>query len=310
MRRILCSLCFLSLVLHSGDIRAQQLQQAHNDDACDHPAGQVELFCGAELNYADINYLRLYDVLINLTPSVKWHLGHDWQVSGQVFLPFVNEGYAKRYEMIRLNMANVSKEFHFDKAHQHFKLTAGLFGMERYGADLRWMYPINSWLMVNARVGLVNHWALGFDLHSASESEFATGHWSKFGIAGASIWLDQWATELRATGGHYMNDDYGVEGEIIRHFRHCSVSVFAQRHERYQSTGGSNVYSGGFRVVMMIPPYKKSRERVVFRPASNFRLTYNAQSDGYSMKKYNTDPEENERTQPMRLPWGTGNFNE
>ena len=115
MRRILCSLCFLSLVLHSGDIRAQQLQQAHNDDACDHPAGQVELFCGAELNYADINYLRLYDVLINLTPSVKWHLGHDWQVSGQVFLPFVNEGYAKRYEMIRLNMANVSKEFHFEK---------------------------------------------------------------------------------------------------------------------------------------------------------------------------------------------------
>ena len=58
---------------------------------------------------------------------------------------------------------------------------------------------------------------------------------------------------------------------------------------------------------MMIPPYTKSKERVVFRPASNFRLTYNAQSDGYSMKKYMTDPEENERTLPMRMPWGTGN---
>jgi hypothetical protein len=101
-----------------------------------------------------------------------------------------------------------------------------------------------------------------------------------------------------------------VEGEIIRHFHHCSVSIFAQRHERYASTGGSNVNSGGFRVVMMIPPYTKSKEKVVFRPASNFRLTYNAQSDGYSMKKYMTDPEENERTLPMRMPWGTGNFNE
>jgi hypothetical protein len=49
---------------------------------------------------------------------------------------------------------------------------------------------------------------------------------------------------------------------------------------------------------------------VVFRPASNFRLTYNAQSNGFSMKQYNTDPEENERTYPVRIPWGTGNFNE
>ena len=61
---------------------------------------------------------------------------------------------------------------------------------------------------------------------------------------------------------------------------------------------------------MMIPPYEKKRERVNYRPASNFRLTYNAQSDGYSMKKYNTDPEENERTEPIRIPWGTGVYNE
>ena len=289
-------LCLLTLLPAKG--RAQQ-------------AGQVELFAGAELSYADINYLRLYDVLINVTPGVKWHLGKDWQVAGQVYLPLINDGYAKRYNMFRLNMANISKEIHFDEAKQHFKVTAGLFGMERYGADLRWMYPINSWLMVHARLGLVNHWALGFNLQNdATESEFETSQWSKFGVAGASVWLNPWATEFRVSCGRYMNGDNGVEGEIIRHFNHCSVSLFAQIHERYQSTGGSNDKSGGFRVVMMIPPYKKSHEKVVFRPASNFRLTYNAQSDGYSMKKYNTDPEENERTLPMRLPWGTGNFNE
>jgi hypothetical protein len=61
---------------------------------------------------------------------------------------------------------------------------------------------------------------------------------------------------------------------------------------------------------MMIPPYGKKKDAVVLRPASNFRLTYNAQSDGYSMKKYITDPEENERTEPIRIPWGTGHFNE
>lgn len=297
MRRLFRSFCFFFLGLLPVGTQAQE-------------PGQVELFCGAELNYADINYLRLYNVLINVASGVKWHLGHDWQVSGQVFLPLINDGYADRFNMIRLNMANVSKEVHFTQAKQHFKFTVGLFGQERYGGDIRWMYPITSWLMVNARAGLVNHWVLGFDMHSATESEFKHDNWSKFAIAGACVWLNPWATEFRVTGGHYMNGDNGVEGEIIRHFHHCSVSIFAQRHERYASTGGSNVNSGGFRVVMMIPPYTKSKEKVVFRPASNFRLTYNAQSDGYSMKKYMTDPEENERTLPMRMPWGTGNFNE
>ena len=52
----------------------------------------------------------------------------------------------------------------------------------------------------------------------------------------------------------------------------------------------------------------KKNNAVVFRPASNFRLTYNAQADGVSMQKYNTDPEENERTYPIRIPWGMGNI--
>jgi hypothetical protein len=61
---------------------------------------------------------------------------------------------------------------------------------------------------------------------------------------------------------------------------------------------------------MMLPPYTKSKKSIVLRPASNFRLTYNAQSDGYSMRKFTADPEENERTYPIRIPWGTGNFDE
>jgi hypothetical protein len=61
----------------------------------------------------------------------------------------------------------------------------------------------------------------------------------------------------------------------------------------------------------MFPHCTHSKDdAVIFRPASNFRLTYNAQADGVSMQKYNTDPEENERIYPVRIPWGTGNFDE
>ena len=273
----------------------------------------ADVFCGAELNYSDVNFTRLYNVLVNLTPGTKVNLGHDWEFAAQVYIPVVNSGYESRYSMLRLNMANFSKVLKFEKAHQYLRFTAGLFGKERYGADVRWMYPINSWLMVQARLGLTNHWALGFSVsNDTSESEFATSQWNFTGMAGVNFWLNRWKTELRLMGGRYLNKDLGVEAEAARHFKHCSVSIFAQVHDKNANpyTKSKNMFSGGFRIVMMLPPYKKSKRKVVWRPASNFRLTYNAQSDGYSMRKYTTDPEENERTYPIRIPWGTGNFDE
>lgn len=275
------------------------------------PAGQVELFCGAELNYADVNFIRLYDVLVYLTPGAKWHLGNDWQLAAQAKLPLVNNGYmdhlpdAYRYEMVRLGNLTLSKELHFDTARQHFKLTAGLFGRERWGGDLRWYVPLTSWLMLRAQGGLTRHWALGFDLHDKTESAF-DGEWLATGIIGADLYLKPWNTEVRLSAGRYLNKDNGLQIDLMRHFHHCTVLAFAQLHER--GTGyARHRNGGGFKVIMMLPPYKKhDKEKVVFRPASNFRLTYNAQSDGVSMKMYDTDPEENERTAPLRLDWGTG----
>ena len=270
---------------------------------------QTELFCGAELFYADVNFLRLYNIRLNATPGVKIHMRHDWMVAGQMQIPLVNLGYDKRYNMIRLSMANVSKEFHFLKAKQHFKLTAGLYGQDRYGGDLRWMCPVNNWLMFNMRLGVTSKWGLGFDFRKNTEAQFENA-WDAFYVIGANAWLDKWNTEFRASGGRYLYGDYGVEGEIARHFNHCTVSAFMQYHELMKNTGGKNRIGGGFRIVMMIPPYKKYSRKVVFRPASNFRLTYNAQSDAYSMKRYRTDPEENERTNAVHIPWGTDKFDE
>jgi hypothetical protein len=271
----------------------------------------VELFGGSELSYADVNFLRLYNLLVNLTPSAKVHLGNEWEANVQTYLPILNEGYPRRDDMFRLNMANISKVLRFEDSHQYFKFTAGLFGNQRWGGDIRWMYPINSWLMVHGRAGLTNYWALGADLEGNSESDFTTTKWNLTGTLGLSVWLKAWNTELRAVGGRYLNKNHGVEGEVIRHFKHCSVSFFAQLHEKTKNQYVRLRYSQttGFRIIIMFPQLSnKKNNAVVFRPASNFRLTYNAQADGVSMQKYNTDPEENERTYPIRIPWGMGNI--
>lgn len=271
----------------------------------DSPAGQVELFCGADLNYADVNFVRLYDLLINLTPGAKWHLGNDWMLAGNAWLPILNDGYHKRYDMIRLNTAVLSKELHFEEARQHAKLSVGLFSKERWGADLKWMYPVCDWLMLNAQAGLTRHWAMGVDMEGNYECDF-NGKWIATALAGVNVYLTPWNTEFRLTAGRYISEDKGCQLEVMRHFKYCTVTAYAQLHERGNTEYTDHKEAGGFKVVMMLPPYKKSDRKLVVRPASNFRLTYIAQSDGISMRMYNTDPEENERVLPMRVAWGTG----
>lgn len=87
---------------------------------------------GADFNYRDIYFNnRVYDVLLNLTPGIKWNMGHRWEVAAQVFVPVVNQ-YGDRYKKVRLNMAVLSKQLVVGQ-HWKMKLSGGLFGSERYG---------------------------------------------------------------------------------------------------------------------------------------------------------------------------------
>lgn len=278
------------------------------------PKGQVELFCGAEMEYADVNFHRLYDILLNLTPGVKWHLGNDWQVAGQLWVPIINDGYLDRYSMWRLNMAVVSKELHWQSARQHVKLSAGLFNKERGGFDVKWHYPVTDWLMLTAQAGVTMRWALGF---KSSESDFGED-WRVSGIAGVNFWLNPWQTEIRLSGGRYVDGIWGSELDVMRHFRHVTIGAFAQLHEaspnsfyKHKISGMFSVYdrkqTAGFKIVVMLPPYKKSDRKFVLRPASNLSLGYNGQQDEVTMQMYHTDPEENAREYPVSVPWGISN---
>ena len=88
------------------------------------PTGQVDFFMGVDFNYRDISYDKLYEVLINLTPGVKWNMGKQWQVAAQALIPVYND-YGDRYKRIRLNMALLSKELYF-KERYFLKLSGGM----------------------------------------------------------------------------------------------------------------------------------------------------------------------------------------
>lgn len=252
---------------------------------------RIEVFMGTELFYRDYYHNKVYEILVNLTPGVKWHIGHQWQLAGQVIVPVYND-YGDRYRKVRLNMAVISKEWKWGK-NQFFKVSGGLFGQERYGLDLKWMYPVNRWLALNAQVGVTGFCSMAAGWE-CSTMERLTGE------AGIKLYLEKVNTEFRLHGGRYIYEDYALTGEAMRHFRHCTVGLYVQYSNIWKETGG-------FKIVMMIPPYRRKERRIVVRPASNFRLTYDANGLPYAVRMYTTDPEENEREGDFdrrSLQWG------
>ena len=252
---------------------------------------KLEIFAGAEFHYRDIFYNKMYEIVVNLAPGVKWHIGNQWQLAGQAIIPVYND-YGDYYKKVRLNMAVLSKEWDW-KGRQFLKVSGGLFGRERYGIDAQWMYPVNSWLALDAQIGLTGFCSMAVDWE-CSKMERVTGQ------AGVNIYINKVNTEFRLHGGLYIYEDYGMTAEAMRHFKHCTVGLYAQYSDQWKETGG-------FKVVMMIPPYKRKVHKVMVRPASNFRLTYDIQGLPYAVKMYTTDPEENEREGHFdrnRLQWG------
>lgn len=247
----------------------------------------VDFFCGADLNYKDVNLLRLYDVLFYLTPGVKWHIGHEWQLAGQVGLPIVNEGYDKKYDYVSLKNLSLSKQFHFSDK-QHVKASGGLFSRHRYGIDVKWLYLVNDWLAIDAQCGFIGKYAAeriwGFD--DMNTLTFTVG---------AKAYLQQWNTEFGISGGRYIEKDFGIQGEVLRHFTHCTVSLFGQVHEKPSYVINGTRLAGGFRVVILLPDKHVGKGKVRLRPASNFRLTADMNTERTLQKMYYTDPEENER---------------
>ena len=300
-RRLIRLICLLVLVPLSRQATAQQTTV---------PARQMELFCGATLGYADTNWLRLYDVQINATPGLRWHLGHDWSIAAQGLIPIVSDGLTFRditNKYWRFNMATVSRQLHFNSANQHLRLTAGLFGDERYGVDVRWAWPVNDWLLLNAQAGLTASWMVGTDFKGSYDADLYSDY-KVTGQVGADVYLQPQHIEFRLSGGRYTGGDYGSQLDMMRHFNHITLLAFAQLRfgELEANLYDKKKYrtNGGFKIIWMLPPYKKSSRKVVVRPASNFLLSHNTRADGQSMQTYRIDPEENSRERLVDVEWG------
>lgn len=238
----------------------------------------VDFFSGLDFNFRDINFETQYEFLIRLSPGFKFNFGDHWQVSGQALIPVVNQ-YGNSYKFVQLNALNISKEFAIKNL--YLKASAGAFSYNRYGVDIKAFLPVNNWFAFEGQAGWTGSVFLFPYWEIVAPNRFT-------GTIGGDIYLSQWNTQFRGVIGKYLYGDYGVEAEAMRHFNHTTVSVYGR---------WNNVehFDGGFRIIIMLPPYHRKHHAVNIRPASNFRFAYSIMCHQISNRLYKTDPEQNER---------------
>lgn len=238
----------------------------------------VDIFMGLDLNFKDLHFATQYDFLIRLTPGFKWNMGNHWQLSGQFFIPIVNQ-YGDSYKYVQPNMFNISKEFRIKNL--YLKGSVGLFSQYRYGVDLKAFLPVCKWFAFEGQAGYTGMMVVLPKWYTGKPDRFA---WT----VGGDIYLSRWNTQFRGVVGQYLYQDFGFEVEAMRHFNHTTVSVYGRWNNR-------DAYDAGFRIIIMLPPYRRTQRVVNFRPASNWRMSYTMMVHQYTNKMYRTDPEENER---------------
>jgi len=259
----------------------------------------LDFFMGADLSYRCIMLNgRIYDLLLNLSPAVKWRFGSDWLISAQAFVPVINQ-YGEHYKYLRINVADISKEI--SAGNNYFKFSAGLFSRQRYGFDAKWLWAVCNWFALEGQVGITGVYKM-WDEWGFSKMDRLTGQLS------ARFFLESSNTELRLVGGRYIYGDYGAKAMWLQHFSNfLSVGAYAQWGDKYGTSAPSMMdhLAGGAVLVMALPLQGKPGKKVRFRLADNFRLTYDYNADGYAVKMYDTDPEENERSGNFRrAKWG------
>lgn len=241
---------------------------------------KVDLVFYPELYMRNIKLERMYDFLINLSPAIEVSLWRGMMFRGQLVLPIYN-GYGEQFENIRPQFVTISQDFRLPR---NWFLTAavGLFNHGRWGGDIQGVhYFKNERFAIRGRLGLTGPYS--FDNFTFNYGVPKRVTWS----VGGEYYYPRFNLQFNAEAGQFIGRDYGVRGDMRRHFKHVSIGLFASK-----SNKGS--FSGGFNFAITLPPYTNKRN-CGFRVNTSdyFVLEYDAVNEPFYRNMYKTKPNEN-----------------
>ena len=245
---------------------------------------KVDILVYPQLSFKNMIITQIYQALFTLNPAVEVSLWPGMKFTGQLIVPVYNDGYGYLQDKVHPGFITLSQRFRLPFNIKGMA-TVGYFSADRYGADLQLFYPFrDERFSLEGRIGSVaiGYWN-GFNLHY--DTEFSTT-WS----LGANFYWPRYNTSFSLKGEKYLMGEKGVKLEMIRHFRYASVGFYAQKAKEANS-------NGGFRIQVLLPPYKYKRFKNKYIPrlntSYNMGIVYNAGNERYYYRQYRSAADEN-----------------
>lgn len=227
---------------------------------------------------------KLYRYAVSLAPALQMHLWKGSELTAQVILPIATNQNGE-LKQIRPGFVTLKQGMYL-KNNWYAYLTAGLFNNNRMGADMEafWRSKKGRW-EIGGRVG-ATVWSL-FD-----EDGWTITNKPKIDAAiYGKVYIPQWNTEAYASVNRFVYGDYGVMGEINRHFGEYTVGLYAM-------VAGGDI-NGGFSFAIPLPGKKYKRWKGMrLKPSDYFGFRYSMVAWGEYIDKnlgvtYNNEPNKN-----------------
>lgn len=245
---------------------------------------KVDILIYPQLSFKNLIITQIYQVLFTLNPAIEVSLWPGMKFTGQMIVPVYNDGYGYLQDKVHPGFITLSQQFRLP-FNIKGKATVGYFSADRYGADLMLFYPFkDERFSLEGRVGSVaiGYWD-GFRLHYDTEFSMT---WT----LGANFYWPRYNTLFSLKGEQYLMGEKGVRFEMIRHFRYASIGFYAQKAQEANS-------NGGFRIQVLLPPYKVKRFKNKYIPrvntSHNMGIVYNAGNERYYYRQYRSEANEN-----------------
>lgn len=242
--------------------------------------GKVDINVYPQVSLMNLIITQVYQSLWQLSPAVETTLWPGARFSYQVKFPIFNDGYGSRESKVHPGMITLSQRFRLPCDFLG-KASVGVFSNSRYGfsLDLKRRFKSVPWLTAEGGFQVLGLcYFEGFTFHMAKEFH---PHW----YLGGNAYWPRISTEFRGRVQKFLLHDYGVKGEVIRHFRHCSIGLYVEK-----GFSGYAHTNGGFRFQIALPPYRYKRPgnwpRV--NTAGQIGMVYNANNEQsfYKEAKY------------------------
>ncbi|MDR0973245.1 MAG: hypothetical protein LBM61_04600 [Prevotellaceae bacterium] len=234
----------------------------------------------------------MYEVYLAFSPSLEISLWPGMKLGYQVVFPIINQ-YSQQYDKIRPGFVTLSQTFRLP-ARTFVTATVGTFSNERWGFDVRAKHflPYER-LSVEGRFGYTSNGRYDGWAYKAG-----TKYWTWTGTLAAEYFWQPYNTTIKVSGNRYLYGEYGIRGDMMRHYRYASIGFYAMliNDPGFSIKPANNGFNGGFTLQIAIPPYRSKRKGYIPHvKGGDFTTRYNAGNEWYYGRNYNARADDNYR---------------